>query len=78
MPVVNANSVDPYQTPHSAASELGLHYLPMSKLWDARYKGLIGRSVMRYTLQEQVHKYLNSPRAIYMYVFAVLSKHCMQ
>ena len=38
MPVINANSVDPDQTPHSAASELGLHCLPMSHLWDARHK----------------------------------------
>ena len=32
------NSVDPDQTPHSAASDLGLHCLPMSLLWDARLK----------------------------------------
>ena len=34
--VLNANCVDPDQTPRSAASDLGLHYLPMSLLWDAR------------------------------------------
>ena len=28
--VLNANSIDPDQTPHSAASDLGLQYLPMS------------------------------------------------
>ena len=38
MPVVNANSVDPDQILSSAASNLGLHSLPMSHLWDARYK----------------------------------------
>ena len=38
MPVVNANRVDPDQTPRSAASDLGLHCLPMSHLWDARHK----------------------------------------
>ena len=38
MPLVNANSVDPDQAPRSAASDLGLHYLPMSHLWDARHK----------------------------------------
>ena len=38
IPVSNANSVDPDQTPHSAASDLGLHCLPMSLLWDARLK----------------------------------------
>ena len=36
----NANSVDPNQTPqnpHFVASDLGLHGLPMSLLWDARH-----------------------------------------
>ena len=31
-----ANSEDPDQTPRSAASDLGLHCLPMSQKWDAR------------------------------------------
>ena len=35
---LNANSIDPDQTPHSAASDLGLYCLPMSLLWDARFK----------------------------------------
>ena len=45
---MNANSVDPDQTPRSVASDLGLHYLPPSDLdltcspapllWDVRYK----------------------------------------
>ena len=30
--VINANSVDPDQTPHSAASDLGLHCLPVALL----------------------------------------------
>ena len=30
MPVLNANSVDPDQTPPSAASDLGLHCLTIS------------------------------------------------
>ena len=33
---INANSVDPYQTPRTVASDLGLHRLPMSLLWGAR------------------------------------------
>ena len=37
-PVFNANIVDPDQTPHSAASDLGLHCLPMSVLWNAMHK----------------------------------------
>ena len=36
--VLNANSVDPDQTPRSAASDLGLHCLPMSIFWDAGHK----------------------------------------
>ena len=35
---VNANSVDPDQTPQNAASDLDLHCLPMSVLWDTRLK----------------------------------------
>ena len=38
MPVVNANSVDPDQMLRSAASDLGLHCLPKSYLWDTRLK----------------------------------------
>ena len=38
IPVFNSNSVDSDQTLRSAASELDLHCLPMSLLWDARYK----------------------------------------
>ena len=34
----NANSEDPDQTPCFAASDLGLHCLHMSFLWDARHK----------------------------------------
>ena len=34
MHVINANSAHPDETPCSAASDLGLHCLPMSHLWD--------------------------------------------
>ena len=34
---MQANSGDPDQTPHSVASDLGLHYLPMSHQKDARH-----------------------------------------
>ena len=34
MHVFNANSVDHDQTPHIAASDLGLHCLPVALLWD--------------------------------------------
>ena len=34
----NANRVGPDQTPRSAASDLGLHGLSMSIVWDTRHK----------------------------------------
>ena len=34
---MQANSGDPDQTPHAVASDLGLHYLPMSHKKDARH-----------------------------------------
>ena len=34
---MQANSGDPDQTPHSLASDLGLHYLPMSHKKDTRH-----------------------------------------
>ena len=34
---MQANSVDPDQTPHSVASDLDLHFLPMSHKKDARH-----------------------------------------
>ena len=36
--IVIANTVDSDQTPRSVASDLGLHCLQMSLLWDARLK----------------------------------------
>ena len=36
--VLTANNVDPDRTPRSVASDLGLHCLPMSFLWDASHK----------------------------------------
>ena len=41
IPIFNAMSVDPDQTPHSAASDLGLHCLLMSLLWNARHKWVL-------------------------------------
>ena len=36
--ILNANSADPDQTPHSATFDLGLLCLPMSLLWDPKDK----------------------------------------
>ena len=41
---LNANSVDPDQMPHSAASDIGLHCLLMSQLWGARLNGLFEKA----------------------------------
>ena len=38
IPVFNANSVDPDQTPHYVASDLGLYCLQRFHLWDAKLK----------------------------------------
>ena len=43
IPVSNANSVYPDQTPHDAASDLGLHCFLMSLLGDARRKWLMAK-----------------------------------
>ena len=34
---MQANSGDPDQTPHSVSSDMGLRYLPMSHIKDARH-----------------------------------------
>ena len=38
IPLLKENFVDPDKMPHFAASEMGLHCLPMSFLWDTRHK----------------------------------------
>ena len=47
IPVLDANSVDPDQTPRSAASDLGLHCLPVPLLWDTRLKWVKGKQFFR-------------------------------
>ena len=39
-PVFNANNVDPDQMPYCVASDLGLHCLLMSLLWELSINGL--------------------------------------
>ena len=47
--VFTANSVDPDHMPHSVVSDLGLHCLPLSLLWDIGIKKgfnfVVGREV---------------------------------
>ena len=51
IPVLNANSADPDQMPNSVASDLGLHCLQWSHLWDARLKW-VNKSAMIHTINE--------------------------
>ena len=46
MPVINANRVDTDQMLHSTASDLDLHCLPVSHLWDARHKPRFDRKTV--------------------------------
>ena len=43
--VLCAKTVDTDQTPHLAASDLGLHCLPVSLLWNARHKWINMKSL---------------------------------
>ena len=44
---LNANSEDPDQTAHSAASDLGLHCLSMSLFWDSRLKWVKRKQMLK-------------------------------
>ena len=51
----NSNSVDPDQTPRSAASDLDLHCLPMSLLWNARHKWVTAHCMCAQGRQIRLH-----------------------
>ena len=64
----NANSVDPDQTPRPAASDLGLHCLPVSLLWQNDYYWINAANVARYyryskSLDLKDTEMCNNPRA---------------
>ena len=67
----NANSVDPDQMPHSAASDQGLHCLPMSLLWDARLKW-VKFLVCHVGLSVAVRQRKQGGRATKLYIFLQL------
>ena len=46
---LSANSGDPDQTPHSAASDLGLHCLPVIKLGVSSFQWIIASDYLGYT-----------------------------
>ena len=43
-----ANSADPDETPHIAASHLGLRYLQMSSFWNILHKGINHGPIIAY------------------------------
>ena len=65
--VFNANSVDPDQTPHSAASDLGLHCLPMSLLWNL---GINGFSILFIILLISFHKFTLDFKVDFLLLFS--------
>ena len=52
-----ANSGDPDQTPHSAASDLGLHCLPITHLWVSRLQWVKLCSVSRHVFIDDIYKF---------------------
>ena len=52
IPIINANSVDPDQMPHT---DLGLHCLSVSLLWDVRHNWVKDISTL-------VRHFVSSPR----------------
>ena len=55
--IMQANSGDPDQTPHNVASDLGLHYLPMSHKKDARH---VCAKLQLFCLSHKSCRYLGS------------------
>ena len=62
--VFNANSVDPDQTPRSAVSDLGLHRLSLSLLWDTRHKWVKTSWKILTTCISYNHKFADSQENI--------------
>ena len=59
----NGNGLDPYQTSHSVATDLGLHCLARSQKWNARHKRvfliwMIQHHVFGNIIHYHVHAYL--------------------
>ena len=58
IPVFNLNCVNLNQRPQKAASDLGLHCLPMSLLWDTRYKWVMVYQVLQRFLESSLNPVL--------------------
>ena len=59
IPVSNAKRVDPYQTPRFPASDLRLHCLPISLLWDAWHKWVNTLPYLTYKFNKYVTIYMS-------------------
>ena len=73
IPVFNAISVDPDQTPRSVASVLGLQCLPMSLLWNARLKLVIAIQKGYSSEGEQTLLKEFSPMKVYLFPLTLSS-----
>ena len=78
IPVLTAYSVDPDQTPHFAASDLGLYYLPMSFLWDVRHTWIKARIVFSLTcLHVQMYCFCAQfSDTLTFYMYHACTKNC--
>ena len=63
-----ANSGDPYQKPHSAASDLGLHCLPITLLRVSRLKWVKELSVLKYLRKKKIEDYILQPLPLHVMV----------
>ena len=59
MEILLANSVDPDQMPHSVASDLGLHCLPMTLLW------FPGKKMLREPPMKKIHVNRTSMHSVF-------------
>ena len=59
IPFLNANSVDPDQTPQNAASDQGLHCLLMFLLWGTRHRLVTSAKSKEMYILIQIIKTLN-------------------
>ena len=73
-----ANSGDPDQTPHSAASDLGLHCLPVTLLRISRLQWVkqVGKEGMR--VSSVIHFFPHLPLFLSLLSFSSSSAHFLQ
>ena len=75
--VLNTTSVDPAQTPNSAASDLGLHCLQMSLLWDARHKWVKGVVLCEIVVISLLVTYLSGAVVLELFSLSLFLSLCL-